>query len=184
MSKSRSPTPTSNLSTNPTSVNIAPSPKPTPSTSRRHPIETSSSRPDEENDQPPASTHLSIPETRYRQHSSHLVRRADSPLEEPMAKRYRREAPEVKARPDARSSPSSDSQDGMADNEMDFKKGERSEPLPPSTSPPKKKRTRTLTTPHQSAVLHALLAQVFSPTRARKSHLISFCCSLVFQPLQ
>ena len=27
----------------------------------------------------------------------------------------------------------------------------------------KKKRTRTLTTPHQSAVLHALLAQVCSP---------------------
>lgn len=31
-------------------------------------------------------------------------------------------------------------------------------PLPPL--PAKKKRTRTLTTPHQSAVLHALLAQV------------------------
>ena len=28
------------------------------------------------------------------------------------------------------------------------------------TDPPKKKRTRTLTTPHQAAVLHALLAQV------------------------
>ncbi|KIK04508.1 hypothetical protein K443DRAFT_130851 [Laccaria amethystina LaAM-08-1] len=168
MSKSRSPTPTSNLSTNPTAVNIAPSPKPTPSTSRRHPIETSSSRPAEENDQPPASTHLSIPETHYEQHSSHLVRRADSPLEGPMAKRYRRESPEAKSRPDARSSPSSDSQDGMADNEMDFKRGERTEPLPPSASPPKKKRTRTLTTPHQSAVLHALLAQSRFPTTAMR----------------
>ena len=34
-------------------------------------------------------------------------------------------------------------------------------PHPPPLPPPaKKKRTRTLTTPHQSAVLHALLAQV------------------------
>ena len=49
----------------------------------------------------------------------------------------------------------------MADTEME------GGPSKPSTSesapegaPPKKKRTRTLTTPHQAAVLHALLAQV------------------------
>lgn len=39
-------------------------------------------------------------------------------------------------------------------------KRRESEP-PPSQTPAKKKRTRTLTTPHQSAVLHALLAQVW-----------------------
>ena len=33
----------------------------------------------------------------------------------------------------------------------------------PEGAPPKKKRTRTLTTPHQAAVLHALLAQVRPP---------------------
>lgn len=59
-----------------------------------------------------------------------------------MAKRIRRLSPE-------HSSPSSD------ESQDDHK------PDAPSTSaPPKKKRTRTLTTPHQSAVLHALLAQV------------------------
>lgn len=42
--------------------------------------------------------------------------------------------------------------------------GVASKPSPsesaPEGPPPKKKRTRTLTTPHQAAVLHALLAQV------------------------
>ncbi|KAJ6593178.1 hypothetical protein B0H19DRAFT_1365316 [Mycena capillaripes] len=38
----------------------------------------------------------------------------------------------------------------------------------PQTAPPKKKRTRTLTTPHQSAVLHALLAQSRFPTTAMR----------------
>ncbi|PIL34641.1 transcription factor [Ganoderma sinense ZZ0214-1] len=65
-----------------------------------------------------------------------------------------------------RSSPSgSSSQGDMADTEME------GGPSKPSTSesapegaPPKKKRTRTLTTPHQAAVLHALLAQSRFPT--------------------
>jgi len=43
------------------------------------------------------------------------------------------------------------------------KRGEGASPKPanpPLPPPTKKKRTRTLTTPHQSAVLHGLLAQV------------------------
>ena len=61
-----------------------------------------------------------------------------------------------------RSSPSgSSSQGDMADTEME---GGASKPSTsesaPEGPPPKKKRTRTLTTPHQAAVLHALLAQV------------------------
>ncbi len=64
-----------------------------------------------------------------------------------------------------RSSPSgSSSQGDMADTEME---GGTSKPSPsesaPDGPPPKKKRTRTLTTPHQAAVLHALLAQVRRP---------------------
>ncbi|RDX44497.1 hypothetical protein OH76DRAFT_1487080 [Lentinus brumalis] len=65
-----------------------------------------------------------------------------------------------------RSSPSgSSSQGDMADTEME---GGTSKPSPsesaPDGPPPKKKRTRTLTTPHQAAVLHALLAQSRFPT--------------------
>jgi hypothetical protein len=59
-------------------------------------------------------------------------------------------------------SPSASSSQGdMADNEMDVLPSQTSEQTeaPPPT---KKKRTRTLTTPHQAAVLHALLAQVYS----------------------
>lgn len=62
-----------------------------------------------------------------------------------------------------RASSSSDdsSQSGMADNETEAEPSQHSERSPPQlTAPPKKKRTRTLTTPHQSAVLHALLAKV------------------------
>ena len=57
-------------------------------------------------------------------------------------------------------SPSGSSQGELADNEMEA--GPSTQPEEPTTPvpPPKKKRTRTLTTPHQAAVLHALLAQV------------------------
>jgi hypothetical protein len=44
--------------------------------------------------------------------------------------------------------------------------GDSAPPSPPK--PAKKNRTRTLTTPHQSAVLHALLAQVSLPLRPRR----------------
>ncbi|KAG2130424.1 uncharacterized protein EDB93DRAFT_82559 [Suillus bovinus] len=55
------------------------------------------------------------------------------------------------------------SQSGMADNETE---PEQHSELSAQTAPApnKKKRTRTLTTPHQSAVLHALLAQSRFPT--------------------
>ena len=62
-----------------------------------------------------------------------------------------------------RSSPSASSSQGdMADTEMEGgqSKASTSEGGIPAGPPPKKKRTRTLTTPHQAAVLHALLAQV------------------------
>ncbi|KAG9312404.1 hypothetical protein JVU11DRAFT_6785 [Chiua virens] len=64
-----------------------------------------------------------------------------------------------------RASSSSDvsSQSGMADNETEPEPSHLSE-AQPVTAPPKKKRTRTLTTPHQSAVLHALLAKSRFPT--------------------
>lgn len=61
----------------------------------------------------------------------------------------------------ASSSSDSSSQSGMADNETEAERSHQPErSVPQDTAPPKKKRTRTLTTPHQSAVLHALLAKV------------------------
>lgn len=93
------------------------------------------------------------------------TRKAESDLEDesPMAKRMRRaslEGPDSRHHEEHRSSPSSDSQSGMADTEVDQRRegGQGSSSSAPA--PQKKKRTRTLTTPHQAAVLHALLAQV------------------------
>ncbi|KAH9940035.1 uncharacterized protein BXZ73DRAFT_99030 [Epithele typhae] len=67
-----------------------------------------------------------------------------------------------------RSSPSvSSSQGDMADTEMEGgepSKAKASDGGATDGPPPKKKRTRTLTTPHQAAVLHALLAQSRFPT--------------------
>ncbi|EGN97533.1 hypothetical protein SERLA73DRAFT_161532 [Serpula lacrymans var. lacrymans S7.3] len=62
----------------------------------------------------------------------------------------------------------SSSQSGLADNETEAERSQQSELSAPTTAPPKKKRTRTLTTPHQSAVLHALLAQSRFPTTAMR----------------
>ncbi|KAF8829720.1 hypothetical protein HHX47_DHR2000242 [Lentinula edodes] len=81
------------------------------------------------------------------------IRPREDDSEQPIAKRFRAE---TMSRQSDRSSPSSDSQGGMADTE----EGEQSRRSPQPSEPPKKKRTRTLTTPHQSAVLHDLLAQV------------------------
>ncbi|KAH9933698.1 hypothetical protein B0H21DRAFT_711689 [Amylocystis lapponica] len=68
-----------------------------------------------------------------------------------------------------RSSPSvSSSQGDMADTEMEAGQSQQSEGREATESAPKKKRTRTLTTPHQSAVLHALLAQSRFPTTAMR----------------
>ena len=87
--------------------------------------------------------------------AAHIDPAAASSSSEPQSGRRKRKQVE-------RSSPSASSQGDMADTEME------GGPSKPSTSeggaqegqPPKKKRTRTLTTPHQAAVLHALLAQV------------------------
>lgn len=84
---------------------------------------------------------------------------AEELSEEPLAKRIRTESPSVSHMSKNQSSPESDSQADMADNEMEVKATDANDQAPPAP-PPKKKRTRTLTTPHQSAVLHALLAQV------------------------
>lgn len=68
-----------------------------------------------------------------------------------------------------RSSPSvSSSQGDMADNEGEAGPSQSLQTAQPTNPPPKKKRTRTLTTPHQSAVLHALLAQVSSTFSGRR----------------
>ncbi|KAF4565362.1 hypothetical protein EYR36_001933 [Pleurotus pulmonarius] len=66
-----------------------------------------------------------------------------------------------------RSSPSTDSQDELADAEHDVTAHEHSAEAQP-IAPVRKKRTRTLTTPHQSSVLHALLAQSRFPTTAMR----------------
>ncbi|KAJ3874478.1 hypothetical protein F5051DRAFT_443277 [Lentinula edodes] len=89
------------------------------------------------------------------------IRPREDDSEQPIAKRFRAE---TMSRQSDRSSPSSDSQGGMADTE----EGEQSRRSPQPSEPPKKKRTRTLTTPHQSAVLHDLLAQSRFPTTAMR----------------
>ena len=80
--------------------------------------------------------------------------------EQPVAKKPRRQSDDEKRKPNLRSSPSSSSQ-GVPESEMDADRSQQSEASLSPAAPPKKKRTRTLTTPHQSAVLHALLAQVW-----------------------
>ena len=167
MSKSRSPSPTHNFSSPPNIVN-----SPESTTSRPTLIEEQSTEPALASDhraQPitvllPSPPPREIPEpSSSKRPSSHLVQSAEGSPKEPMAKRIRRASPETR---ESHSSPASDSQDDMADNEMDVGRlVDRPEPLPSTSAPPKKKRTRTLTTPHQSAVLHALLAQVWPSCR-------------------
>ncbi|PPQ97463.1 hypothetical protein CVT26_002811 [Gymnopilus dilepis] len=169
MSKSRSPSPTHNLPppTNITHYSLS------STTSRPQPLsleEDQSRRPVTLEYRQPLTVRLSPPppEPQVAESStSHRRRRsAEASRDEPMAKRIRRESPETRGNAESHSSPSSDSQDDMADNETDSGKGQTAAPLPPA--PPKKKRTRTLTTPHQSAVLHALLAQSRFPTTAMR----------------
>lgn len=66
----------------------------------------------------------------------------------------------VRGRAKSLSSQSVSSQGGLADTEMDVGKSQEFQHSVPVAPSAKKKRTRTLTTPHQSAVLHALLAEV------------------------
>ncbi|TCD65011.1 hypothetical protein EIP91_003332 [Steccherinum ochraceum] len=68
-----------------------------------------------------------------------------------------------------RSSPSASSSQGdMADTELEAGSSQPTDQGESAPPMPKKKRTRTLTTPHQSAVLHALLAQSRFPTTAMR----------------
>ncbi|KAJ4490811.1 hypothetical protein J3R30DRAFT_139591 [Lentinula aciculospora] len=90
------------------------------------------------------------------------IRPREDSSEQHLHKRFRAEP--MSSKHSDRSSPSSDSQGGMADTE----EGEQSRRSPETSEPQKKKRTRTLTTPHQSAVLHALLAQSRFPTTAMR----------------
>jgi hypothetical protein len=83
---------------------------------------------------------------------------SQSSTEKHMAKRIRRVSPETRHRASRHNSSSSDLQDES--DEMVEEKGKRQEPLASATTSPKKKRTRTLTTPQQFAVLQALLAKV------------------------
>ncbi|KAJ3540429.1 hypothetical protein NMY22_g4295 [Coprinellus aureogranulatus] len=101
------------------------------------------------------------------------IRKAETDLEEesPMAKRMRRaslEPPSEGHHEESRSSPSSDSQSGMADTEVEQRREAGQGTSSSAPAPQKKKRTRTLTTPHQAAVLHALLAQSRFPTTAMR----------------
>ncbi|KAF5376454.1 hypothetical protein D9615_008608 [Tricholomella constricta] len=168
MSKSRSATPTPNTF----SSNITPSTEST--TSRTYSHEHTPSVPTlggGESSYPsrPAHPH-SLPslssETSHR--ASRPVQPTESSTDLTMAKRFRRESPQMLGGPTDKSSPSSDSQDDMADTEMDDRQVSQAEAPAPAVPPPKKKRTRTLTTPHQSAVLHALLAQSRFPTTAMR----------------
>ncbi|KAF4622120.1 hypothetical protein D9613_009464 [Agrocybe pediades] len=167
MSKSRSPSPPHNR----LSLNIVQSPTPSttspsrPETLERHipvyrePLTVRLS-PTPQGTQPAESSSQQSP--------THRKRPAEVTSDDPMAKRIRRDFPMERGRVSGYSDPLSDSQDEMADSEMDSQKTQRQEQLPLTSAPQKKKRTRTLTTPHQSAVLHALLAQSRFPTTAMR----------------
>lgn len=149
MPKSRSATPTPNIyATNlPSSSGLTPSRTPTNEPTAPTPGE--SSQPS-----PPQFTHVHSFVSSQTSPDDPLDRRP-SPDSPPMAKRMRRQSPEDTSR-----SQSSDSRSGMADTEPEGMSPYSETSSPPPVAPLKKKRTRTLTTPHQSAVLHALLAQV------------------------
>ncbi|KAJ7328790.1 hypothetical protein DFH08DRAFT_883217 [Mycena albidolilacea] len=155
MPKSRSATPTPNIyATNlPSSSGLTPSRTPTNEPTTPTPGESS---------QPslPQFTHFHSFVSSQTSPDDPLDRRP-SPDSPPMAKRMRRQSPEDTSR-----SQSSDSRSGMADTEPEGMSPYSETSSPPPVAPLKKKRTRTLTTPHQSAVLHALLAQSRFPTTA------------------
>ncbi|KIY68723.1 homeobox-domain-containing protein [Cylindrobasidium torrendii FP15055 ss-10] len=119
----------------------------------------------------PRPTHSFVAATRHSTpapSSSRNLRLPSSP--EPttrMSRSHRRPSqPESSERRDD-SSDSQSQSGGMADTE-EAEASHQSKDEPTSSSPPKKKRTRTLTTPHQAAVLHALLAQSRFPTTAMR----------------
>ncbi|KAL4261088.1 Homeobox domain-containing protein [Pleurotus pulmonarius] len=164
MSKSRSATPVPNLP-----INTPPTPK--PSTSRLESNETVPYiTPTTEHRRgrytPPSYTSPSL--QLHREAPSTSTRRpADSPPDEPSSKRRKKMTGRDAKSSSTRSSPSTDSQDELADAEHDVTAHEHSAEAQP-IAPVRKKRTRTLTTPHQSSVLHALLAQSRFPTTAMR----------------
>ncbi|KAG6829933.1 hypothetical protein H0H87_009727 [Tephrocybe sp. NHM501043] len=84
-----------------------------------------------------------------------------------MARRLRVEASQASVMSTEERSPSSDSQNESPEAETrEGKQSETHEFTEYTAPPPKKKRTRTLTTPHQAAVLHALLAKSRFPNTA------------------
>lgn len=159
MSKSRSVTPTPNIYAVNLQLSSGPTPSRTPTDDTTTTSTTATTAPPAtsgENPQPSPSQFAHFHSFVSSQTSpDDLTHRRPSPDSPPMAKRMRRQSPEDTSR-----SQSSDSQSGMADTEEPEGMSPYSETSPPPVAPLKKKRTRTLTTPHQSAVLHALLAQV------------------------
>ncbi|KAJ7279326.1 hypothetical protein C8J57DRAFT_132520 [Mycena rebaudengoi] len=158
MSKSRSVTPTPNFYS---PTNISSPSAPAPSRTSIHDPRATTASEESLNPSPTHFTHFhSFVSSQTSDEPTHRRPSPDSP---PMAKRLRHQSPEDTSR-----SQSSDSQSGMADTEDLEDMSPYSETSPPSVAPLKKKRTRTLTTPHQSAVLHALLAQSRFPTTAMR----------------
>ncbi|KAG6908535.1 hypothetical protein DXG01_004306 [Tephrocybe rancida] len=82
-----------------------------------------------------------------------------------MARRLQPGSSRTSARPTDEPTSSNDSQNDSS--ELEAGEGQKPEPQF-SSPPPKKKRTRTLTTPHQAAVLHALLAKSRFPNTAMR----------------
>ncbi|KAF7333487.1 Homeobox protein OTX1 [Mycena venus] len=162
MSKSRSVTPTPNTINLPSSSGLTPSRTPTDDTSTTTTTAAHTTSGEILQPSPAQFTHFhSFVSSQASPYD--LLDRRPSPDSPPMAKRMRRQSPEDTSR-----SHSSDSQSGMADTEDPEGMSPYSETSPPPVAPLKKKRTRTLTTPHQSAVLHALLAQSRFPTTAMR----------------
>ncbi|KAJ7123879.1 hypothetical protein C8R43DRAFT_42519 [Mycena crocata] len=159
MSKSRSVTPTPNIYS---PINIPSSSEPTSSRTPTDDTTTTTTTGESSNPPPSQFTHFHSFVSSQASPDDPIHRRP-SPDSPPMAKRMRHQSPEDTSR-----SQSSDSQSGMADTEEPEGMSPYSETSPPAVAPLKKKRTRTLTTPHQSAVLHALLAQSRFPTTAMR----------------
>jgi hypothetical protein len=125
------------------------------------------------------------PKKRGHSSDSELVADADPAKQQHPLKKMRSRDPrskeaEAQGQVDRSSSSDSSSQE-RTDTETGINTRDALDPSSASAHPPSaKKRTRTLTTPHQSAVLHALLAQVcFSWLQCAKSSLLIVLCRAV-----
>jgi hypothetical protein len=114
----------------------------------------------------PSKCHTPPPIPSRRIQRDSILPRSTSPHHHDTTKRPRRGNSDNMTVEHPSSASDTSSQSGMADNETE---AEHQSEVSPLTAPaPKKKRTRTLTTPHQSAVLHALLSQSRFPTTAMR----------------